>query len=178
MGFPNDVNNTERTMNIVNRIGRLAVHGPQTPITVILHDTAGPTLSGAEDTLVHRGLGYHYMIDKDGTIYQYASPHRMMWHAGGFNRNTIGISFVGGYKYGEINEGQMQAVIQLINEELKPNCPDLTQITGHKHASRLGKVDPRFPGEPPEGINKAIDRKYMLQFQDETGLEFVKFTSK
>lgn len=112
------------------------------------------------------------MVDKDGTCYEYASPLVQMNHAAGWNYGSVGISFVGGYKYGPVSELQIESAIELINSRIKPMAPRLKFITGHKHASRSGKVDPRFPGEPPEGINKEIDTKYMTEIAEAVGLDF------
>lgn len=139
---------------------------------IVLHDTAGPTLSGAEATLKQRRLGYHYMIEKDGTTYEYAKPDVQMSHAAGFNARTVSISFVGGYVYGYVTELQMEAVIRLINERIKPLAPSIRYITGHKHVSPGRKVDPRFPGEPPEGVDLAKDAYYMSHIAHKVGLTF------
>lgn len=146
--------------------------------TIVLHHTAGGTLSGAEATLKKRGLGYHYMIDKDGQVYEYVRPNRFTAHAYRRNVGTVGISYVGGGKYGAINLEQRQSLIKLM-KVLKEEFPRLKKITGHKHVDPRGwKCDPRFPGEPELGVNWAIDKKYMNQIAEATDMVFVSKTDK
>ena len=78
------------------------------PWRIVLHYTAGTTLSGAKNTLNKRGLGYHVLIDVDGTPYQsrpftktVAHAGRSNWKAAGgiangssLNGDAIGICFV------------------------------------------------------------------------------------
>lgn len=75
--------------------------------TIVLHYTAGSTLQSALTALQNAGLSYHYIIDKDGTIYQLVDEDKSAQHAGcyrngnrlnnckdGYNSRSIGISFV------------------------------------------------------------------------------------
>jgi N-acetyl-anhydromuramyl-L-alanine amidase AmpD len=144
------------------------------PKRIILHHTAGGSLSGAEVTLRSRKLGYHYMIDKDGHAYEYAHPDSHMSHAYRNNSATVGISIVGGGKFGPCNPLQFQAIIDVCNH-VKAECPSVKEITGHKHVDPRGwKIDPRWPGEPELGIDWDIDAQYMEKIADATGLEFIK----
>ena len=131
--------------------------------TVILHHTGGGTLRGAEDTLVKKGLGYHYMIDKDGTIIEYVPPDRYCSHSFRNNTGTVGVSFVGGGKYGPMSGIQLESIVYLMRL-LKVNS-GITHFTGHKH------VDPRWEGEPPNGIDWDVDRVKMEYLELRTGLK-------
>ena len=87
-----------------------AMHPPQ---GAIVHYTAGWTLADAVNTLRGRGLSYHYIIDRDGSVYMYVDPFKYgAAHAGGAyqrhlsevdptitqntspNMGTVGLSFV------------------------------------------------------------------------------------
>lgn len=50
--------------------------------TIVVHYTAGGSLSGAISTLETRGLGYHYLIDFDGSVYKGAPYMSETYHAG------------------------------------------------------------------------------------------------
>lgn len=139
---------------------------------IVLHHTAGSTLGGAESTLKQRGLGYHYMIDRAGVCYEYATPGVKMNHAVDFNTGTVSISYVGGGAAGAVNEAQVVASIELIKDRIVPLQPSIKVITGHKHCSAGRKIDPQFPGEPSSGVNLAIDKKFMDRIANETGLTF------
>src|SRR3990167_4521616 len=108
------------------------------PRRIILHHTAGGTLKGAEDTLRKRGLAYHYMIDKDGSIHRYHSPTDYAAHAAGHNQGSIGIAFVGDGTFGPVNSNQYDALIGLITVLMEKH-PTIATITGHKHVSTSGK---------------------------------------
>lgn len=162
---------------VINKIGLLKpakLQLKKKPYMVVLHDTAGPTIKSAEQTFLTErpGLGYHYMIDVDGTCYQYFKPETATNHAAGYNQGTVSISFVGGWKYGPVTEAQIHASIDLLNEFILPGRESIKYITGHKHCSPGRKVDPRFKGEPANGVNLAIDKVEMQEIADATGLIF------
>lgn len=50
---------------------------------IIVHQTGGATAaSSLSSYTLHGAMGAHFLIDKDGTIYQVASLHRQTWHVG------------------------------------------------------------------------------------------------
>lgn len=162
-------------MQLVQRHNLLpkARHQPNgIPDMIVLHDTAGPTLGGAEATLQQRKLGYHYMIDRAGVCYEYATPNVQMNHAMDFNFQTVAISYVGGGGSGPMNEAQIQASIDLINNRILPLAPTIGDITGHKHCSPGRKIDPQWQGEPSGGVDLAIDKQFMDRIANATGLTF------
>lgn len=126
---------------MINSVNKKFKHGGwQVPTEIIMHHTVTPTVKSAINALKARGLSYHYLIDKDGSIYELVDPNFKAWHAKGYNNNTIGISFVCGGKYGPVNEEQHKASIWLINY-LKTKHP-INSLTGHKYRSAHGKIDP------------------------------------
>lgn len=52
------------------------------PKGIVIHFTAGGTVSGSIDYLIKSGLGYHILVERDGNITQMTSLDRMVWHAG------------------------------------------------------------------------------------------------
>jgi N-acetylmuramoyl-L-alanine amidase len=78
------------------------------PTRIVLHYTAGSSLSGAIETLRDRGLSYNVLIDKDGSVHQARAFDRSAGHAGrsnwkassgltnasSLNTSSIGISMV------------------------------------------------------------------------------------
>lgn len=104
--------------------------------SIVLHTTLGNTYIGAEETLKARHLSYHFVIDKDGTIYQMVETDRSAWHAGvknepnlraieffgngNPNRRSIGIAFVGkGYDWDTnkfMTDQQRDSAVWLIKE--------------------------------------------------------------
>jgi len=59
-------------------------HGPMSQVNgIIVHQTGGATARSALDAYLVQGAnGAHFLIDKDGTIYQTASVHRVTHHVG------------------------------------------------------------------------------------------------
>ena len=86
-----------------NRSGDDGVQGSPRKSTegAIFHHTGGRSLSGAVSTLQARGLGYHYMIDRDGKIVPFMADNAVAYHAGPTDKNpkvgnwnTLGIAAV------------------------------------------------------------------------------------
>ena len=118
--------------------------------TVVLHATAGSSLSGALSALKARELSYHYLIEKDGTVTKCVPYQRVAFHAGdsvgpngpGVNSYSVGISFV------NLNDGndpytakQWEAARNLVYD-LKGVLP-LEWVTSHARISPGRKTDPR-----------------------------------
>ena len=143
------------------------------PYRVVLHHTAGGTMSGAVSTLIKRGLGYHYIINKNGDIHEFVPADRWTAHAYKNNSGTVGVSYVGGGKFGPINAKQLASLTQLLMI-IKKDYPTITELSGHKHVDPRGwKSDPMWPGEEPNKNDWAVDRHYMELLASDTGLEFV-----
>lgn len=119
--------------------------------TIVLHATAGKGLAGAIETLKDRGLSYHYIIDKDGSVKKCVPTERVAWHAGvsegpegkWVNGYSIGISFV------NLNDGvdpytlaQRVAALDLI-KDLKKAIPTIKWLTTHWAVSPGRKTDPK-----------------------------------
>lgn len=71
------------------------------PNGVVLHYTADDNLERVMDSLASKKLGYHLIIERDGTVYQLARLNKKTYHAGrsswrGFYCNTsfIGVAFM------------------------------------------------------------------------------------
>jgi hypothetical protein len=93
---------------VVDATGRAArqfpAFGKDGPKAIITHHTGGATLQSAIAALNQKGLGYNYIVDKDGTVHQFVPEGRRGAHIrpgwgdvgkGLTNDNTIGISAVG-----------------------------------------------------------------------------------
>ena len=60
-------------------------------------------------------IGYHFLIDRDGTIYQLLPDTTFARHVIGLNHSAIGIENIGdGNKY-PLTDAQLKANIELIN---------------------------------------------------------------
>ncbi len=122
---------------------------------IVLHHTAGSTASGAASALNSRGLSSHYVIDKDGTIYQMVGDEKRAYHAGAgsirgdgrdVNDRSIGIEIVnlgnGSDKYTEAQYKALEKLLPYLTH--KYNIPT-KNIVGH---SQIG--NPERPASRPE----------------------------
>lgn len=153
------------------------------PHTVVLHHTAGGNLGGAEVTLKKLGLGYHYMIDKDGQVYKYGDPSRRMSHSYKRNTGTVGVSYVGGRTHKDAATPRQITSIKKLLRMIKELHPTVTKVTGHKHIDPRTKhpadpykIDPTWQGDSLGGYitgrNWDNDFMYMEEIARDTGLEF------
>ncbi|GEM_PF-3025658 len=55
---------------------------------IVLHSTDGTTATGAIDTFKSTGKGTHYIIDKEGTVYQTANLEKYTSHVGPINSKS------------------------------------------------------------------------------------------
>lgn len=127
--------------------------------TVVLHWTAGSSVGSDYRTLQKKGYGYHFIVDKEGNIFQGAPLDARLSHAGnsygpkgtGTNNYSLGISFstrgdedkeVGSTKF---NTQQIESVVRIISD-CKVALPNLKYISGHHWVSPGRKIDPwTFP---------------------------------
>lgn len=89
---------------------------------IVIHHTGNPyddDLSAAEIHASHRaqgwaGIGYHYVVRKDGSI-EAGRPHWTVGaHAYGENYHTIGIHVCGNFELAEPTGAQIEALAMLI----------------------------------------------------------------
>lgn len=124
---------------------------------IILHHTAGSTASGAASALNSRGLSVHYVVDKDGTIYQMVGDEKRAFHAGhgsgkwtNANSRSIGIEIVNlGNGQDKYTEAQYRALEKLVPYLAQKYRVPLGNIVGH---SQIGNPD-RPAGSPEPSRN-------------------------
>ena len=89
---------------------------------IVIHHVGNPTdedISAAEIHESHlaqgwAGIGYHFVIRKDGSIEQGRPENTIGAHAYGFNSDTIGINVAGNFEIGEPTESQKDSLAMLI----------------------------------------------------------------
>lgn len=105
--------------------------------TVVLHITDGPTAAGAIAWFAQSSgasaVSAHFVIDRDGTIYQLLSLSDSAWHAEAANGHTIGIEHAAIADKLLCTEEQYTASAMLIKwlcEQMKIPC-DRTHVRSH-----------------------------------------------
>ena len=102
----------------------------------VIHHTGGGSMSGAIETLKQRGLSYHYMIDKDGTVKQLIPGKGIGYHAGyGPNQSTFGIALVAENDR-KVTPEQIQAASNLNAKLASEYGYDSKNVFGHGEISK------------------------------------------
>jgi hypothetical protein len=93
-------------------------------------------------------VGYHFLIDRDGSVVEGRPLERVGAHVKGHNTNTVGISLFGGHGgsagdqfLDNFTEDQQRSLMQLIRE-LQDNYPTITAVSGHNQYA--AKACPTF----------------------------------
>ena len=121
---------------------------------IILHCSATPegrhtTIEEIRQWHLQRGwkdIGYHYVIYLDGTIHRGRPESVVGAHCSGYNKNSIGICYIGGVdKDGKTPKdtrtvGQKRALIEIL-KRLKRDYPNATL---HGHNEFANKACPSF----------------------------------
>lgn len=131
-------------------------HNERRPNYVIIHDTSNDNVERPLKTLTDpaREVSAHYLIGRDGTLYQLVDENRRAWHAGqsywggltDLNSASIGIELdnTGDEPYAE---PQIDRLIALLKElQARYRIPS-SNILGHGDIALRRKVDPgrQFP---------------------------------
>jgi len=112
-------------------------------------------------------IGYHYLIDRDGTLVEGRPVERMGAHVRGHNDGTIGVCLLGGHGSSatdafddHFTPAQARALLKLIRS-LEAEHGDLA-VTGHNDYAAKAcpgfKVDRWLDGAPPERASLAQSR--------------------
>ena len=133
-------------------------HNERRPNYVILHDTTSNNVEHALKTLTDpaREVSAHYLIGRDGTLYQLVDENRRAWHAGAsywggntdLNSASIGIEMdnTGDEPYAEDQVTRLLGLLKDLRERYKIPAAN---FLGHGDVALRRKVDPGryFPWE-------------------------------
>lgn len=129
-------------MNIVDMRGKLRSKGSYrdfgaaSKTHIIVHHSLTKTGSAEAyaryhvDTLGWPGIGYHFVIEQDGTIKQNHSIGVMSYHVGNHNKYCVGICLTGDFRTQEPTTAQKNSLRQLVSY-LQRNYPQLKTVKGH-----------------------------------------------
>jgi len=71
---------------------------PKVPVdALVVHESVSPTKARTVKVLLRKNCGVHFLIDRDGVVYDMAPIDRTVAHAGKLNRRSIGIEVVNPY---------------------------------------------------------------------------------
>lgn len=94
-------------------------------------------------------IGYHYVIDLDGTVHAGRDESEIGAHATGYNAYSIGISYCGGCdKNGKAKDTRTKeqkiSMLNLVHELLKKYNLTLENVKCHAQLCKNGKLCPSF----------------------------------
>ena len=115
---------------------------------IILHHAAATTCGASTIHQWHKnqgwsGIGYHFVVRKNGTIERGRPEHTQGAHASGSNFDSIGICFEGNFDVETMGAAQKNAGIELI-KYLK-NKYGISKVYGHRDVMATGCPGNKFP---------------------------------
>ncbi|WP_238882072.1 peptidoglycan recognition family protein [Clostridium sp. YIM B02551] len=124
-------------------------HGENKPSRIVLHHADASVCTVVD---IHRwhlqrgyaGIGYHYFVRKDGTIYQGREESQRGAHCPSANYNSLGICFEGSYMIEVPPQAQLNAGLDLI-EDIKSRYGNNLQVYGHKDLYATSCPGDKFP---------------------------------
>lgn len=156
------------------------------PKIIVLHWTAVPTFDDTfnrfnpatltespqkrDDLPGNLNVSSHYLVDRDGTIYQLMPETQMARHVIGLNHNAIGIENVGGADSKEdLTEAQAKANAFLVCY-LKKKYPAIHDVIGHMEYTKFKKTplwlekDPKYQTPKMDPGQKFLNRvKWLIK---------------
>jgi N-acetylmuramoyl-L-alanine amidase len=124
---------------------------------IVLHCTATPhstTVASIQNhwknVLKWKSVGYHFLIEANGTIHQLSHLDLPTNGVKGFNSNSIHISYIGGQHRDDRTEAQKASILIAINRALQ-YCKDTNSkpiIQGHRDFPNVAKSCPQFNAKP------------------------------
>lgn len=133
---------------------------------IVIHHTGDPTdddLSAEEIHQMHlnngwAGIGYHFVIRKDGTIEEGRPMNCIGAHAEGENYHTIGIHFSGNFEDAEPTDKQIESgavLIAWLCDYYGIGC-DKETVVGHRDLMATACPGENLYAQIPTIIGKAI----------------------
>ncbi len=139
---------------------------------IALHHAEASTCTAEQVDRWHKengwtGIGYHFFVRKDGSIYRGRPLTAMGAHVSGMNNRSIGICAEGKYSTETMPDAQKRAICRLL-VYLKDNYYPNAKIVGHKE---IGDSDCPGRNYPLEDIKQ----NYRAYGADEEGLSVTQY---
>ena len=110
----------------------------------------------------------HFLVARDGTIYQLMPDNWMARHVIGLNYSSIGVENIGGEgdKKEDLTEAQLQANIKLV-QYLKAKYPEIEYLIGHLEYTQMEST-PLWLEKDADYRTKKVDpgEKFMVQVRE------------
>lgn len=123
---------------IMRRINQIVVHCSATPDYM---DIGASTINKWHVERGWSGIGYHYIIRRNGEIEKGRPDVQVGAHARGANSNSIAICWVG---QDSISPEQEKALFSLIHFLMGKYSVDIDKVQGHNEAVNTSKTCPNL----------------------------------
>lgn len=144
--------NSNMTLRNVNSIKRIILH--HSGVTVL--QSVETIHNYHKNTNGWAGIGYHFYIRKDGSIYKGRPLECVGAHASGSNSDSIGVCCEGNFEVEQMPEAQKNSLTELINYLIENYS--IEKIQGHKDVNSTSCPGANFPLE---------EMKHLLNSKDE-----------
>lgn len=114
------------------------------------------------------GIGYHFFVRKDGSIYAGRPIWALGAHVQGKNDCSVGICAEGAYMSEIMPEVQKRAIAELI-DYIKRNYYPGAQVVGHREIGYSDCPGNNFPLEELKNYTKILGGDTMAGFKDVSG---------
>ncbi|MCR4424677.1 MAG: peptidoglycan recognition protein family protein [Firmicutes bacterium] len=116
---------------------------------VVIHHSA--TNGGTPESLARYhvnkrgwpGIGYHYVIASDGTVYKTNYATTVSWHAGSSaNWDSIGACMIGDFTKHEVPQVQLASTLELVQELMRAYSIPVSGVVGHSEVPEAATLCP------------------------------------
>lgn len=154
--------------NVVNSLARIGRYRSRTLASikkVVVHHSGTVTGSAEAYARYHTGtnkwpgIGYHIVIEQDGTVKLCNNLTDISYHAGNVNSYTVGVSMTGDFSQNKPTAAQwksLYATLQALYNYL-PNVTKVTDFLGHQECP--GYASKRCPSLDMDAMRYEIEKK-------------------
>ena len=125
---------------------------------IILHHRAGDgdveSIHQAHKRRGFAGIGYHFYIRKDGTVFKGRPVEFIGAHCNGNNSSSIGICLEGNFTKEKPTDEQLAMLTELVHD-LKKEYPQIKRVLNHRDLSKT--------------LCPAVDLKILIEGVDKNG---------
>lgn len=126
-----------RDINPMNGVSRITIHhtGMPQPVTVVSRNESAEYLEMLRKSHVSKGwadIGYHYIIDRAGRVWEGRSARYQGAHVKDTNEHNLGIMVLGNFEQQAPTEAQIQSLVATVRHFRSVNRVPVSQVRTHQ----------------------------------------------
>jgi hypothetical protein len=145
---------TSRCSSSLGKVYRMALHHTESPTV----DSLSPEARLRQIQSYHMDvkgwcdIGYHYLVSRDGRIWQGRPVEKLGSHAGGANTGNVGISVMGKHDTTPVTDVQVAAIARLVRNVAERSGLAITRsvVKGHREYKSTSCPGDRLLGQLDE----------------------------